>query len=126
SDSDWISDMCSSYHISLRPGESTLVGHYRYTYERATQSVITDPNSTGAILTLGAVIDVTRHGHPVGVLRPSAGYYPASDTTQGPVGSLIGGETTAHVGLQAGLRRDLWTAIQPDIDPPQPLIAQAH
>jgi cytochrome c-type biogenesis protein CcmF len=112
--------------ISLRPGESTLVGDYRYTYERATQSVITDPNSTGAILTLGAVIDVTRHGHPVGVLRPSAGYYPASDTTQGPVGSLIGGETTAHVGLQAGLRRDLWTAVQPNIDPLQPLIAQAN
>jgi len=112
--------------ISLRPGGSVRVGDYRYTYERATESVITDPNSTGAILTLGAVIDVTKHGHSVGVLRPSAGYYPASDTSQGPVGSLIGGETTAHVGLQAGLRRDIWTAIQPNIDSLQPLITQGN
>jgi cytochrome c-type biogenesis protein CcmF len=112
--------------VSLKPGQSTLVGGYRYTYEKATQSVVTDPNSTGAILTLGAVMDVTKHGHRVAVLRPSAGYYPAPDESQGPVGSLIGGETTAHVGLQAGLRRDIWTAIQPNIDPLQPLITKGN
>ncbi|HWH13055.1 MAG TPA: cytochrome c-type biogenesis CcmF C-terminal domain-containing protein [Solirubrobacteraceae bacterium] len=112
--------------VSLRPGQSTLVGGYRYTYEKATSSVISDPNSTGAILTLGAVMDVTKHGHRVAILTPSAGYYPAPDTSQGPIGSLIGGETTAHIGLQAGLRRDIWTAVQPDIDPLQPLITQGN
>jgi cytochrome c-type biogenesis protein CcmF len=110
--------------VSLKPGQSVKVGDYRYTYEKATDSVITDPNSTGAILTLGAVMDVTKNGHRVAVLTPSAGYYPAADTSQGPIGSLIGGETTAHVGLKAGLRRDIWTAVQPNIDPLQPLITQ--
>jgi cytochrome c-type biogenesis protein CcmF len=112
--------------VSLKPGQSALVGDYRYTYERATDSIVTDPNNTGAILTLGAVMDVTKHGKRVAVLTPSAGYYPAPDTSQGPVGSLIGGETTAHVGLQAGLRRDIWTAIQPNIDPLQPLITKGN
>jgi cytochrome c-type biogenesis protein CcmF len=112
--------------VSMKPGQSTLVGGYRYTYERATSSVVSDPNRTGAILTLGAVVDVTKHGHRVAVLTPSAGYYPAPDTSQGPVGSLIGGETTAHVGLQAGLRRDIWTAVQPNINPLQPLIVQGN
>jgi cytochrome c-type biogenesis protein CcmF len=110
--------------VSLKPGQSVKVGDYRYTYEKATDSVISDPNSTGAILTLGAVMDVTKNGHRVAVLTPSAGYYPAPDTSQGPIGSLIGGETTAHVGLKAGLRRDIWTAVQPNIDPLQPLITQ--
>jgi cytochrome c-type biogenesis protein CcmF len=112
--------------ISMKPGQSTMVGAYRYTYERATSFVVTDPNSTGAILTLGAVMDVTKDGRRVAVLTPSAGYYPAPDTSQGPIGSLIGGETTAHVGLKAGLRRDIWTAIQPNIDPLQPLITQGN
>jgi cytochrome c-type biogenesis protein CcmF len=87
---------------------------------------VTDPNSTGAILTLGAVMDVTKDGHRVAILTPTAGYYPAPDTSQGPIGSLIGGETTAHVGLDAGLRRDIWTAVQPNIDPLQPLITQGN
>ena len=35
----------------------------------------------------------------------------------GPVSRFFEGESTSEVGLQAGLRRDVWAAVAPDIGP---------
>ena len=108
--------------VRLSPGQSATVGGYRLTYVRATASVANDPRHTGAFLDLGAIVDVSKGGHRVATLEPSRGYYPSMDSTQGSVGQLIGGEATSHVSMRAGLRRDLWSAIQPDIGALQPLV----
>ena len=112
--------------VRLSPGQSATVAGYRYTYVRPTAAVVNDPRRTGAVLDLGAVVAVTRAGRPLVTLRPSRGLYPAPDTSQGPVGSLIGGEATSHVGLKAGLTRDVWSAIEPDVGALQPLIDKGN
>ncbi|MGI8558269.1 MAG: heme lyase CcmF/NrfE family subunit [Solirubrobacteraceae bacterium] len=109
--------------VRLQVGQQAAVGGYTMRYVRPTASVINDPKHTGSILDLGAVIDVSKHSRHVTTLYPSRGYYPAPDTSQGPVGSLIGGEATSHVGLKAGAARDLWSAVEPDVSALQPLIA---
>jgi cytochrome c-type biogenesis protein CcmF len=100
--------------LSLQVGQSTRVGAYTMKYVRATGSVVTDPNHTGATITLGAVLRVTRGGHYVGTLRPSAGYFPSSPIVPGlVVASLISGDAVDQIGLQSSWRRDLWAAIKP-------------
>ncbi len=117
----------NSRDVVLSPGQSATVGGYRYSYVRPTAAVVNDPKRTGSVLDLGAELAVTQGGHRVVKLYPSKGYYPAPDLSQGPVGSLIGsGEPTSHVALKAGLRRDIWSAISPDINALQPLIDQGN
>jgi len=100
--------------VSLQVGQSTDVGAYTMKYVKATGSVVADPNHTGATMTLGALLRVTRGGHYVGTLRPSAGYYPASPIVPGQVvASLISGDAVDQIGLQSSWRRDLWAAIKP-------------
>ncbi|HEX2017050.1 MAG TPA: cytochrome c-type biogenesis CcmF C-terminal domain-containing protein, partial [Solirubrobacteraceae bacterium] len=112
--------------VRLAPGQSASVGDYRLTYVRPTAAVANDPRGTGALLDLGAVLDVSRHGRHVVTLTPSRGYYPSLDPAQGSVGRLIGGEATSHVGLSAGLRRDIWTAIEPDMASLMPLVKRGN
>src|SRR5438105_1037124 len=68
-------------------------------------------------LSLGAVLDVSKHGHHVATLEPSEGFY-ASAGGQGSVGSLIGGQPVSHVSMDAGATRDVWSAIAPNIEAP--------
>ncbi|MEA2273856.1 MAG: cytochrome c-type biosis protein CcmF [Solirubrobacteraceae bacterium] len=112
--------------VRLSPGQTATVGGYEMRYVRATAQVADDPRGTGALVDLGAVVDVRRDGHHVATLRPARGYYPSPDATDGSVGRLIAGEATSEVGLKAGLRRDLWSAIEPNIAPLQPLIRKAN
>ena len=112
--------------VRLSPGQSANVGGYDLRYVRPTASVASDPKNTGALMDLGAVIDVTRRGRHVVTLDPSRGYYPSLDPSQGSVGRLIGGEPVSHVGLRAGPTRDLWSAIEPDISSLQPIINRAN
>ena len=106
--------------LSLGVGQSARVGPYTFRYVRSTASVLPgfDRTHTGSILDLGAVMDVSKGGRHVTTLYPSAGYYSSTDPTLGSVGSLIGGETVSHVGLDAGPLKDYWAAIQPDISAP--------
>jgi cytochrome c-type biogenesis protein CcmF len=100
--------------LSLQVGQSVRVGAYTMRYMRATGSVVTDPNHTGATMTLGAVLRVTRGGHYVGTLRPSAGYFPAAPIVPGQVvADLISGDAVDQIGLKSSWRRDLWAAIKP-------------
>ncbi|HEV3228390.1 MAG TPA: cytochrome c-type biogenesis CcmF C-terminal domain-containing protein, partial [Solirubrobacteraceae bacterium] len=104
--------------LSLSPGQSTQVGAYTVRYVRPTANVLTDPKHTGSTLDIGAVLDVSRHGHHVATLSPSRGYYDSNDPSQGSVGHFIGGEAVSHVGLSAGPLRDFWSAIEPNLAAP--------
>ncbi len=106
--------------LALSPGQSTRVGAYevRYVAPTATITPHNDAAHTGSTLSLGAVLDVTRGGHHVATLRPSEGYYASQEASQGSVGSLLGGQPVSHVSIDGGLTRDVWAAIQPNIEAP--------
>jgi cytochrome c-type biogenesis protein CcmF len=107
--------------LSLSPGQSTKVGAYtvRYVHPTATITSQSDVAHTGATMSLGAVLDVSKRGRHVATLLPSEGFYDSGDPSQGSVGHLIGGQAVSHVSMNAGLTRDVWSAIAPDIDTPR-------
>jgi cytochrome c-type biogenesis protein CcmF len=104
--------------LGLSQGQSTRVGAYAVRYVRPTATITPryDAAHTGSTLSLGAVLDVTKGGHHVATLTPSEGFYASDEASQGSVGSLIGGQPVSHVAMDAGITRDVWTAIQPDIE----------
>jgi cytochrome c-type biogenesis protein CcmF len=106
--------------LGLSPGGSTRVGAYtvRYLRPTATISPRNDTAHTGSTLSLGAVLDVSKGGRHVATLRPSEGYYDSGEPAQGPVGHLIGGQAVSHISMSAGVTRDVWSAIAPNIETP--------
>jgi cytochrome c-type biogenesis protein CcmF len=106
--------------VGLSPGQSTRVGSYTVRYVKPTATITPryDREHTGSTLALGAVLDVSKHGRHVATLAPSEGFYASQDASQGTVGSLIGGQPVSHVALDGSITRDIWTAIQPDIEAP--------
>jgi cytochrome c-type biogenesis protein CcmF len=98
---------------SLVPGQTANVDGYQVHYDNATGRVARDPASTGAFMTLGAVLTVSKDGRKVTTLRPARNYYPG-DASQGTLGQYLLGDATSEVGLKAGATRDFWTAVQPD------------
>ncbi|HEY8584045.1 MAG TPA: cytochrome c-type biogenesis CcmF C-terminal domain-containing protein [Capillimicrobium sp.] len=108
----------------MSPGETVSVDGYDVQYVRATSSVADDPSGTGAILSLGAVLAVSKDGEPVATLTPGRGYYPARDTSAGGMEWLIAGEATSEIGLKAGAFKDVWTAVSPDLQAMQRIIDQ--
>jgi cytochrome c-type biogenesis protein CcmF len=115
----------SSFQHTVEPtlaaGQSSKVGAYTVRYVRPTATVTpsNDAAHTGATLSLGAVLNVSKHGRHVATLYPSEGYYASDEPSQGSVGSLIGGQPVSHVAMNAGVTRDVWSAIAPDIETPQ-------
>jgi cytochrome c-type biogenesis protein CcmF len=103
----------------LVPGRQVRVDGYDVRYVRATGEL------SGEKISLGSVLEVRKGGRHVATLRPSRGYYPSADLTAGAIGRFFDGESTSEVGLRSGLRRDVWTAIQPDLGPLRKLIADA-
>ncbi len=106
--------------LGLSPGQSTRVGAYEVRYVRPTATITPryDAAHTGSTLSLGAVLDVTEHGRHVATLDPSEGFYASEEASQGTVGSLIGGQPVSHVAMDASLTRNVWSAIEPDIETP--------
>ena len=102
--------------VRLSPGKTATIGGYAVHYVRATSRVAPEK------VTLGAVLDVSKDGRHVTTLRTTRGYYPSPDPTAGPVGQYFDGDSTTEVGLKAGLRRDIWTAVQPDVGAMQKMI----
>jgi len=98
--------------VRMRPGERATVGDYEMRYVRPTAEVERQK------LSLGAVVEVRRMGELVDTLTPSRGYYPVNDARgEGTLGRWFAGEATSEVGLRADLRRDVWTAVEPDLQP---------
>jgi cytochrome c-type biogenesis protein CcmF len=104
------------HDVRLSPGQSARIDGYDVHYLRATSALSNEK------VTLGATLDVSKKGHRVATLTPTRGYYASLDPGMGPVGRYFEGEATSEVGLRAGLHRDIWTAVQPDIDAMQSMI----
>jgi cytochrome c-type biogenesis protein CcmF len=103
--------------LSLTPGQSARVDGYRLRYVRPTASV------SARKVDLGAVIDVSRSGHHVTTLTPAMGYYPIIDAGLGPVASYLDGNAESAIGLSAGVRRDIWASVDPNLDSFQSMIS---
>jgi cytochrome c-type biogenesis protein CcmF len=107
-------------HISeldLTPGHSATVDGYRLRYVRPTASV------SAQKVDLGAIVDVTKGGHHVTTLSPAMGYYPLINAGLGPVASYFDGNAESAIGLNAGVRRDIWASVDPDLDSFQSMIS---
>ena len=130
--------------LSLAIGQSTKVGPYSVRYLRASASVVPprgaqaalaaaihkisgttpglsiarDPAQTGSTLNLGSVLEVSRGKRHIATLTPSEGFYDSGNPAQGSLSSLIGGQAVSHISMSAGVTRDIWSAMQPDIETP--------
>jgi len=100
--------------LRLSPGDVFRAGGYDITYERATARLGGDSTGTGAPISFGAVLTARRGGEEF-TLRPSRNFYPTRDASKGSIGRYFEGEATSEVDVRWGLRRDLWTAVRPDI-----------
>jgi len=103
----------------LKPGQTVRVSGYDVTYVRPTAMLEAEK------ISLGAVLDVRKDGKRVAVIKPTRGYYPSTDPTLGPVARYFDGTATSEVGLRAGLRRDLWMAVEPDVQALEPFVREA-
>jgi cytochrome c-type biogenesis protein CcmF len=107
-----------SHDVILSPGQHVSVDGYTIRYVRPTAQ------ATPAKVSFGAVLDVSKHGKHVATLTTTRGFYPAStDPTVGPISEAFNGSSDSQVGLRAGLTRDIWTVINPNL---QPLQAQIN
>jgi cytochrome c-type biogenesis protein CcmF len=100
--------------VELRPGQEADVAGYAVRYERPTSRLVAAPNGRLERIDLGAELQV-RRGDTTYPLSTYKSYFPSTDPSLGPVSRFFEGEATTEVGLKAGLRRDLWTAVAPDI-----------
>ena len=101
--------------VSLRPGQTATVGGYAVTYVKPTSRLVAASNGRLERIDLGADLRVRRGDDAPRVLHTYKSYFPSTDPSLGPVSRFFEGESTSEVGLQAGVRRDLWTAVAPDI-----------
>jgi cytochrome c-type biogenesis protein CcmF len=97
----------------LLPGQSAKVGDYTVTYVRPTARPGDASRGTGALLTLGADMRVTKDGKTWD-LHPARNYYGAP-SDKGPFAALFEGESTSEVALRWGPTEDFWLAVQPDL-----------
>ena len=99
-----------------RPGQSADVGGYASSPTTSpTGAIVVARNGAARAIDLGAELEVRRGGEPSTVLHP------ARSTSRrrrpaGPVSRYFEGESTSEIGLDAGVRRDFWTAVAPDTD----------
>lgn len=107
-----------SRDVVLKPGQSARVDGYTIRYVRPTAA------ATAQKLSFGAVLDVSKGARHVTTLRTSRGFYPSQDPSLGQIGRFFNGESDSDVGLRAGLTKDIWTVINPDLTPLQPKIDQ--
>jgi len=98
----------------LKPGQSVVVNGYTYTYAKATTKIVTR-DARLERLDFGGIVHVTdKDGKRIATLHPTRGYYPGQ-APFAPITAAFEGEATSEVGMDAGLRQDWWTAIQPDL-----------
>jgi cytochrome c-type biogenesis protein CcmF len=107
-----------SQNVMLKPGQKATVDGYTIRYVRPTSS------ASAQKLSFGAVLAVSKGGKHVTTLDTSRGFYPSQDPSMGQIGRFFNGQSDSDVGLSAGMTRDIWTVVNPDLTPLQPLIAQ--
>src|SRR3954452_8653959 len=118
----------SAFHsqrdIRMRSGQTTTVGGYKVKYLRPTAEVGHDTAGTGAPISLGAVLDVSKNGKHT-IVRPKRNFYPVNDPSVPMIARFFEGEPTSGVDVRWGLKRDLWFAVQPDLASLMPAIREA-
>jgi cytochrome c-type biogenesis protein CcmF len=97
--------------VVLAPGQHARVDGYEIRYVQPTVA------ATAQKISFGAVLDVSKGGKHVTTLRTTRGFYPSQDPTQGLIGRFFNGEADSNVGLRAGLTKDIWTVVNPDLAP---------
>jgi cytochrome c-type biogenesis protein CcmF len=107
-----------SREVTLSPGQSAKIDGLSVKYVKPTVA------ATSQKLSFGAVLAVYRGRKLVTKLQTTRGFYPSQDPTLGPISRFFNGEADSNVGLQAGLTRDIWTVVNPDLTPLQGLIGQ--
>jgi cytochrome c-type biogenesis protein CcmF len=109
--------------LRLGVGQTARVGGYEFHYVKPTSRISTTSTGNLEKISFGAVVDVRRDGRHVTTLHPERGYFPSPEGGGlGPVGRFFEGTATSEIGLSAGLRRDVWTAMTPDIRALLPVI----
>jgi cytochrome c-type biogenesis protein CcmF len=94
--------------VDLKPGESAVIDGYDVTYLRPTASV------DRLAFTAGAVLRVEKDGK-IFFLHPDRRFYRPTGVSGGTISNYFGGESDSDIGLEAGVLRDFWTAVQPSI-----------
>jgi cytochrome c-type biogenesis protein CcmF len=110
--------------VLLSPGQTTRVGAYEVTYVKPTAELKAAPNGRLEKIDFGAELRVAREGGTPRTLRTVKSYFPSAAPFMGPVSRFFEGEATSEVGLQAGWRRDVWTAIAPDTSALRPRVEE--
>jgi cytochrome c-type biogenesis protein CcmF len=100
--------------VELVPGQSAAVGGYTVKYVEPTSKLVAASNGRLERIDFGAVLRVTRGGGEPTILRTQRSFFPSAAPMLGPLSRFFEGEATSEVGLQAGLRRDVWASIAPD------------
>ena len=112
-----------SRQVSLAPGQSATVDGYAVRYVRPTENLAISNSGSLKYVAFGAVLDVSKRGRHVNTLNTSRRFYPATGTPGvGPISVAFAGEADSQVGLQAGLTRDIWTVVNPNLAPLQRFI----
>ena len=109
-----------SRYASLMPGQSARVDGYTVRYVRPTAE------ATAQKISLGAVLQVSKGGHRVTTLDTRHELYPSQDASLGPIGRFFNGSDETRIGLHSGFTRDIWTVVNPSIQPIQGLINQGN
>jgi cytochrome c-type biogenesis protein CcmF len=94
--------------VRLRPGQSAVVDGYTVTYVRPTAKV------DSLAFTAGGVVRLEKGGKSF-LLHPTRRFYRPTGVEGGTISNYFAGESDSDIGLKAGLRRDIWTALQPSI-----------
>jgi cytochrome c-type biogenesis protein CcmF len=110
--------------VQLAPGKTERIDGYEIAYLRPTSRLIAADNGRLERIDLGAQLSVRRGDGPREDLHTYKSYFPSTDPSLGPVSRFFEGEATTEVALRAGVRRDLWTAVAPDIGRLLPRIEQ--
>jgi cytochrome c-type biogenesis protein CcmF len=110
--------------VELSPGQTERIEGYAITYERPTSRLVAAANGRLERIDLGARLTVRRGDGPARTLDTFKSYFPSTSPGLGPISRFFEGEATTEVGLRAGLRRDLWTAVAPDIGRLRPRIEE--
>ena len=111
--------------VRLEPGGSGSIDGYTVTYRKPTATLLDDPSGTGAAITLGAVLDVQK-GDRRFSLAPRRNYYASGDVSAlGATGRFFDGESTSEIDIDTSATRDVWAAVQPDMEVLRAAIAEA-
>jgi cytochrome c-type biogenesis protein CcmF len=103
--------------LRLVPGGRAQLGGYDIEYVRPTGRLDVAPGGSLEKIELGAELRVRRGDGKPAIVHTERSYFPSNSAKLGALSRYFDGEATSEVGLRAGLRRDFWAVVSPDIAP---------